>query len=122
MLTFKEFKAQWAPREQDLRQSYGTDAEGEHFWHLAYRQYTRNEGLATIHIVPDLEKEGSRQLTLQEFKARWANREADLREGYHTELKGDPFWNQAYRQYTRLQGLATIQIVPNTESESRPAK
>jgi hypothetical protein len=68
--------------------------------------------------VPDLEKDGSMQLTLEEFKARWAHREADLREGFHTDIKGDRFWDLVYRQYTRTTGHATIQIVPKSDHKS----
>ena len=51
MLTYKEFKAQWTPSEEHLRQGYATDLKGERFWDLAYRNYTRTYGYATIRIV-----------------------------------------------------------------------
>ena len=61
MLTYQEFKAQWTPREEALRQSYGTDLKGGQFWNLAYRQYTRTIGLGTIKIMPELKNESALQ-------------------------------------------------------------
>ena len=52
MLTYQEFKAQWSPREEYLRQGYATQLKGERFWDLAYRNYTRTLGFATVKIMP----------------------------------------------------------------------
>lgn len=51
MLTFEEFKQQWLPRENDLRQGLGTERTGNAFWELAYRQYVRLDSYATVSIV-----------------------------------------------------------------------